>query len=472
MSPDLIYVVAQKIWWFLVVLGVLVTFHEFGHFIVARWAGVKVLKFSLGFGPRVLSRQIGDTEYLISAVPLGGYVKMFGEDGGEPVPLEEQEQSFSHKPLWKRTLIVAAGPGFNFFLSYLIFSAWLAMGAPLPIPTFAELSPTIDAMRPDSPAGQAGLRVGDRITRIDEQDITTKNEVYAAVAESNGRSLDIEVRRGDTLKAFLVTPELYEPENIGRADVERADTRSLRSGQAPVHPYVIGIEEAAPVVTAIMPDMPASRAGLHEGDRILEIQGEAIQTWSQMTRIVKAHPNDLLTMQVDRDGAVITLTVIPEPHEVTDNGTRTTIGKIGIMGSGRSVIRASSPLAAVVQGVKATWGWSELTVVGIYKMLTGEISSKNIGGPIMIASASGSAAERGLADVMFFVAILSINLGILNLLPIPVLDGGHLFFFACEAILGRPLAERQREFTQQVGIVLLFGIMIFAFFNDIQRLLQ
>ena len=177
-------------------------------------------------------------------------------------------------------------------------------------------------------------------------------------------------------------------------------------------------------------------------------------------------------MQVDREGAVLTLTIIPEPHEVKDQGISTTIGKIGIMGSGRSVIRASSPLTAVFQGVKATWGWSELTVVGIYKMLTGEISSKNIGGPIMIASASGTAAERGLADIMFFVAILSINLGILNLLPIPVLDGGHLFFFACEAILGRPLAERQREFTQQVGIVLLFGIMIFAFFNDIQRLLQ
>ncbi len=460
MSPDIIYMVVQKIWWFSVVLGVLVTFHEFGHFIVARWAGVRVLKFSLGFGPKVLSRQIGDTEYLLSAIPLGGYVKMFGEDAGETVAPEERERSFSHKPLWKRTLIVAAGPGFNFFLSYLIFSAWLAVGAPLPIPTFAEFSPTIDAIRADSPAGQTGLQVGDRITRIDEREITTKNEIHAAVAESGGRSLTVEVRRGNTLKTFLITPELYDPENV-----EQADTQ--------VRPYyVIGIEEAAPIVTAVMPDMPAAEAGLQERDRILEIQGETIQTWSQMTRIIKAHPNDPLTVQVDREGAILTLTIVPDSHEVTDNGTRITIGKIGIMGSGRSVIRASSPLMAVIQGVKATWGWCELTVVGIYKMLTGEISSKNIGGPIMIASASGTAAERGLPDVMFFVAVLSINLGILNLLPIPVLDGGHLFFFACEAILGRPLAERQREFTQQVGIVLLFGIMIFAFFNDIQRLLQ
>ncbi len=454
MSPDIIYVAVQKIWWFFVLLGVLVTFHEFGHFIVARWAGVKVLKFSLGFGPKVLSRQIGDTEYLLSAIPLGGYVKMFGEDVGESVRPEEQGLSFSHKPLWKRTLIVAAGPGFNFFLSYLIFSAWLAAGAPLPIPTFDELSPTIDAIRADSPATQAGLQVGDRITRIDEQDITAKSEVYAAVAESEGRSLTIEVRRSGTLKTFLVTPELYEPENVE-------------------HPlYIIGIEEAAPIVTAVMPDMPAAHAGLQEGDRILEIQGETIQTWSQMTRIIKAHPNVSLPMQVDREGAILTLTITPESHEVTDNGTRNTIGKIGIMGLGRSVIHASSPLTAMVQGIKATWGWTELTVTGIYKMLTGEISSKNIGGPLMIASASGTAAERGIPDLIFLIAILSINLGILNLLPIPILDGGHLLFFACEAILGRPLAERQREFTQQVGFVLIFGIMIFAFINDIQRLLQ
>ncbi len=454
MSPDIIYVVVQKVWWFLVVLGVLVTFHEFGHFIVARWAGVKVLKFSLGFGPKILSRRVGDTEYLISAIPLGGYVKMFGEDTGEVVAPEERERSFTHKPLWKRTLIVAAGPGFNFFLSYLIFSAWLAMGAPLPIPTFDELSPTIDAIRAESPADQAGLRVGDRITRIDAQEMTTKNDVYAAIAESGGRALTIEVRRGDESKTFFLTPERYDTQDV----------------EPPL--YVIGIEEAAPIVTAIMPDMPAARAGLRKGDRFLAIQGNPIQTWSEMTRIVKANPEVPLTVQVDREGATLTLTIIPEPHEVTERGTHTTVGKIGIMGAGRSVLRASSPLMAVIQGVNATWGWSELTVVGIYKMVTGEISSKNIGGPIMIASASGTAAERGIPDILFFVAILSINLGILNLLPIPVLDGGHLFFFACEAILGRPLAERQREFTQQVGLVLLFGIMIFAFFNDIQRLLQ
>ena len=166
MSPDFIYVIAQKLLWFLVVLGVLVTFHEFGHFIVARWAGVKVLKFSLGFGPKLFSRQVGDTEYLVSLIPLGGYVKMFGEDISETVSPQEQGQSFVHKSLLKRTLIVAAGPGFNFLLSYIIFSVWFATGAALPIPTFEELSPTISAIRAESPASLAGLAIGDKVTRI------------------------------------------------------------------------------------------------------------------------------------------------------------------------------------------------------------------------------------------------------------------------------------------------------------------
>ena len=460
MSLVIIYDIAQTIWWFAVVLGLLVTFHEFGHFIVARWAGVKVLKFSLGFGPKVLWRRIGETEYLISAIPLGGYVKMFGEDTGETVAPEERERSFSHKPLWKRSLIVAAGPGFNFLLSYLIFSAWLATGMPLPIPSFSELSPTINALKAESPVSRAGLRLGDLITKIDAHEITTKSDVHAALANNGGQAVTVEVRRGKALKAFVVTPEPYDPPAPYGPDSDEK-TR-----------YVIGIEEAPPIVTSVMPNMPAETAGFKDGDRVLAIEGEPIHTWSQMTGVIRAHPDTPLMVRVDRAGAILTLMITPEPHHISEDGRPSTIGKIGIMGSGRSVIRADSPFTAIWQGARATWGWSELTVIGIYKMLTGEISSKNIGGPIMIASASGAAAERGFPDLMFLAAILSINLGILNLLPIPILDGGHLFFFACEAVLRRPLAQRQREFTQQVGILLLVGIMLFAFFNDIQRLLQ
>lgn len=454
MSPDLIYVFAQKLWWFLVVLGILVTFHEYGHFIVARWAGVKVLKFSLGFGPKLFSRQVGDTEYVVSLIPLGGYVKMFGEDLAETITPKEQEESFVHKSLWKRTLIVAAGPGFNFLLSYLIFSAWLATGTPLPIPTFEELAPKVDAIRVNSPAKTAGIEVGDKVTRINEEDITTKHDVYAAIAESQGRALTFEVLRNGQYKTFIVTPELMDPNPTDE----------------PI--YVVGIEEAAPLVSSVIPDMPAMAGGLQDNDRIVAIGDVEIHTWSEMTTIVQKSANQPLDFQVDRHGAIVSLTITPEPMEATKDGLPVEVGKIGITGPGRSMVRADSPLTALVQGIHATWGWSELTVVGIYKMFTGEISSKNLGGPIMIASASGKAAENGISNVAFLVAILSINLGILNLLPIPILDGGHLFFFACEAVLRRPLGERQREVAQQVGMVLLFSIMIFAFFNDIQRILQ
>ncbi len=459
MALDILYDIVRTLWWFAVVLGLLVTFHECGHFLVARWAGVKVLKFSLGFGPKVLGYRLGETDYLISAIPLGGYVKMFGEDTGELIPPAERERSFVHKPLWKRALIVAAGPGFNFLLSYLIFSGWLAMGMPLPVPSFGQFLPTINAITSDSPADRAGLHIGDRITTIDEREITTKRDVAAALAESGGRAVTLKVRRGETLKTVVVTPERRGPPATDDPDSDETE-------------YVIGIEDAPPLVTSVIPDTPAEAAGFEDGDRVLAIQGEPVQTWSQMTDVIRAHPDIPLVVRVDRSGAILTLTITPEPHQVMEDGHPVTIGKIGVTGSGQSVIRAASPFTAVVQGAKATWEWSKLTVIGIYKMVTGEISSKNIGGPILIANASGAAAERGLPDLMFLAAILSINLGILNLLPIPILDGGHLLFFACEAVLRRPLGERQRHFTQQVGILLLVGIMVLAFFNDIQRVLH
>ena len=454
LPADAIFLFIQKLWWFLLVLGILVTFHEFGHFIVARWAGVKVLKFSLGFGPKLYGRQIGDTEYVISAIPLGGYVKMFGEDHNEVLSSQDREQSFLHKPLLARTLIVAAGPAFNFLLSYVIFTGWLAIGTPLFVPTFQDLSPTIEAMRPDSPAALSGLRVGDRIIRINQEEMTTQTEVLDIIATSRGRPLTIDVIRQESVKTFLVTPEaLTNPEQEELV-------------------YHIGIEEAPALVTSVLADSPAMRGGMQEGDRIIQVNDEPIHTWSQMTKIVRDHPQQPLNLQILRGQELRTLSVTPESNRVTENGQSIEIGKIGITGPGRSVMKGSSLLMAPIEGLYATWGWTELTVIGIYKIITGEISSNNIGGPIMIASISGEAAEQGISNVAFLVAILSINLGILNLLPIPVLDGGHLLFFLFEGILRHPLGERQRELAQQAGIVLLLSIMLFAFWNDIQRLLE
>jgi len=453
-SPDTIWLLLQKAWWFLVVLGVLVAFHELGHFLAARWVGVKVLKFSLGFGPKLFGRQMGETEYLLSAIPLGGYVKLFGEDETEATTQEDRARSFAHKGLWGKVLIVAAGPGFNFILAYFIFAGWLATGTPLFVPTFQDLTPDIEAMVPGSPADVAGIQVGDRVSRVNGEVISTRTELFDAVAKSNGQALTLEIKRGGQIKTVKVTPTIAPGQQT--------------STQEPG--YYLGVEEAPPLVTSVMQSSPAAKAGLQTGDHVVSIDGLTIHTWSQMTGIVKESPNRQLQVEVLREGHRISLAVTPSVEKAMVNGQSVDIGKIGISGPGRSIMRSSTPLLSLYDGLGATWGWTELTAIGLYKMVVGDISSKNIGGPLTIANISGEAASQGASSVVFLIAILSINLGVLNLLPIPILDGGHLLFFLIEGILRKPLGERQREIAQQAGLVLLVGVMIFAFWNDLERI--
>jgi regulator of sigma E protease len=454
-SPDTVWLLLQKTWWFLVVLGILVAFHELGHFLAARWVGVKVLKFSLGFGPKIFGRKMGETEYLLSAIPLGGYVKLFGEDETEATTQEDRARSFAHKGLWGKVLIVAAGPGFNFILAYFIFAGWLATGAPLPVPTFQDLTPDIEAMVPGSPADTAGIQIGDRVNRVNGQDISTRTELFDAVAKSKGQALTLEIKRGEQVKTLTVTPT----------------TAPGPQAAAQEPGYYLGVEETPPLVTSVTPNSPAEKAGLLAGDHVVKIQDQTIHTWSQMTGIVKESPNHQLHLEVLREGRRVSLTVTPSGEKTTVNGQSVEVGKIGIAGpGGRSIIRSNTPLLALYDGLRATWGLTELTVVGLYKMIVGDISSKNIGGPLTIANISGEAASQGASNVIYLIAILSINLGVLNLLPIPILDGGHLLFFLIEGILRKPLGERQRELAQQAGLVLLVGVMVFAFWNDLERI--
>jgi regulator of sigma E protease len=453
-SPDTLWLLLQKAWWFLVVLGVLVAFHELGHFLAARWVGVKVLKFSLGFGPKLFGRQVGETEYLLSAVPLGGYVKLFGEDETEATTPEDRRRSFAHQGLWGKVLIVAAGPGFNFILAYLIFAGWLSTGTPLFVPTFRDLSADIEALAPGSPASAAGMEIGDRVVKVNDKDISTKTELLDIVSKSKGQPISLEVRREGHPKTLTVTPVPIPGEGA--------------AGGEPL--YTIGVEETPPLVTSVMHGLPAATAGFKAGDRVVAIEGQTIYTWSQMTTQVREHPQKPLTVDVLRDGKRIALTVTPSSEKATVNGQAQEVGKIGISGPGRSLMRSDNAAEAVYQGLEATWGWTELTAIGLYKMIVGDISSKNIGGPLTIANISGEAASQGASSVVFLIAILSINLGVLNLLPIPILDGGHLLFFLIEGILRKPLGERQREVAQQVGLVLLVGVMIFAFWNDLERI--
>jgi regulator of sigma E protease len=453
-SPDSVWLLLQKAWWFLVVLGVLVAFHELGHFLAARWVGVKVLKFSLGFGPKLFGRKMGETEYLLSAIPLGGYVKLFGEDETEATTQEDRARSFAHQKLWGKVLIVAAGPGFNFILAYFIFAGWLATGAPLFVPTFQDLTPDIEAMAPGSPADVAGIQIGDRISRVNGKDISTRTELFDVVSKSKGQALTLEITRGEQIKTLTITPT---PAPGPQA-----------SAQEPG--YYLGVEETQPLVTSVMQSSPAAKAGLQAGDHVVNIDGQTIHTWSQMTGIVKENPNRQLQVEVLREGQRVSLTVTPSGEKTMVNGQSIDVGKIGISGPGRSIMRSSTPLLSLYDGLGATWGWTELTVIGLYKMVVGDISSKNIGGPLTIANISGEAAAQGASSVVFLIAILSINLGVLNLLPIPILDGGHLMFFLIEGILRKPLGERQRELAQQAGLVLLVGVMIFAFWNDLERI--
>ena len=453
-SPDTVWLLLQKAWWFLVVLGVLVAFHELGHFLAARWVGVKVLKFSLGFGPKLFGRKMGETEYLLSAIPLGGYVKLFGEDETEATTQEDRTRSFAHQRLWGKVLIVAAGPGFNFILAYFIFAGWLATGTPLFVPTFQDLTPDIEAMVPGSPADTAGIQIGDRVSRVNGRDISTRTELFDAVAKSNGQALTLEIKRGEQVKTLTVTPTTTPGPHA--------------SAQEPG--YYLGVEETPPLVTSVMQGSPAAKAGLQAGDHVVNIEGQTIHTWSQMTGIVKESPNRQLKVEVLREEHRVSLTVTPSAEKAMVNGQSVEVGKIGISGPGRSIMRSSTPLLSLYDGLGATWGWTELTAIGLYKMVVGDISSKNIGGPLTIAKISGEAAEQGASSVIFLIAILSINLGVLNLLPIPILDGGHLLFFLIEGILRKPLGERQREVAQQAGLVLLVGVMIFAFWNDLERI--
>jgi regulator of sigma E protease len=456
-SPDSIFIFGQKLWWFLIVLGILVTFHEYGHYLAARWVGVRVLKFSIGFGPKLIGRKVGDTEYLVSAFPLGGYVKLFGEEGSEAVSPAEQRHSFIHQSLPHKMLIVAAGPGFNFLLSFLIFTGMLALGSPLFVPNIANITPVVEAIIPESPAASAGLQIGDRIIRVNEEEISTLGELYEMVNKTKGRPVTLEVIRNDSVKTLILTPSLQTVP--GNSDEPQ---------------YILGIEDHPPLVGGVMPDSPAMEAGLKKDDRIVQINDTPIVTWSQMTEIVRSNAGTPLEIQVEREGQNISLTITPEGETfTTPDGETKSVGRIGIkLAGGGTLLKSTSIFLAPWEGLKATWKWCELTVIGLYKLVTGEISSKHLGGPLMIASVSGEQAQQGMASVVWLIAILSINLGILNLLPIPILDGGHLFFFACEAVLGRPLGDRAREMAQQIGLVLLVFLMVYATWNDISRLLQ
>lgn len=345
----------------IIVLGILVFVHELGHFLLAKKLGVGVLTFSLGFGPKILGRKIGETHYQIAMVPLGGFVKLVGENPEEKVKEEDLSRSFSNQPVWKRALIIAAGPFFNFFLAVVLFSTTNLFGIP------------------------------------------------------------------------------YSPPKVGEVN----------------------------------PGLPAEAAGLRKGDLILSINGQDLKTWEDLSRIIRGSQGKELHLKVKRAEEILELRVFPKPSTVKNLfGEEVSTFVIGITHSGEVLIEKVNPLVALGTGFVQTYQGIKLTIIGIIKLIQRVIPAKTIGGPILIAQMAGEQAKRGLLSLVLFTAILSINLGVINLFPIPILDGGHFIFLILEAILRKPISIRKMEIAQQVGLILIILLMLFAFYNDLIRIIS
>ncbi|GAB6142710.1 RIP metalloprotease RseP [Desulfocicer niacini] len=345
---------------FVIVLGILVFFHELGHFLVARFFGVGVETFSLGFGPKIYQRRVGFTQYCISMIPLGGYVKMVGEEPGAPLAQSDIPLSFNHKKLYQKILIVAAGPLFNFLLAFLIFYVIFQFSG------LYYVKPVVGEVAPDSPAMVAGMQTGDVVVAIDNKKVTSWDDMVTLIGEPAGDVLNIQVQRDGRQHLLKVTPETRVSKNIFGEDVKRF--------------------------------------------------------------------------------------------------------MIGVAASGDVTHISLNPFQALWHGGLRTWDISKLTVLSVVKIFTGSVSADTLGGPIMIAQMAGKQAKAGMASFFFFIAMLSVNLGIINLFPVPVLDGGHIVFFCYEAVTGKAAGEKFREQANRFGMALLLALMVFVFYNDIIRI--
>ena len=440
----------------LVALGVLVTFHEFGHFWVARRCGVKVLRFSVGFGmPLLRWHDRRGTEFVIAAIPLGGYVKMLDEREGE-VAAEELDQSFNRKSVRQRIAIVAAGPIANFLLALVFFWALAMLGS-------QQVRPVIGDVEAGSIAAKAGLSAGQEIVAIDGEPTTGWAAVNLQLVRRLGESgaLQVLVREQG---ATVDSPRQLELDKWLKGADEPDPIRSL--GIRPWRPAL------PPVLAELDPKGPAQAAGLKTGDRLLALDGQSLNDWQQVVDWVRVHPDTKIVLHVERDGAQIDV-----PVTLASRGESKAPN--GYLGAGVKAVDwppqmlrevSYGPLEAIGEGARRTWTMSVLTLESLKKMLFGELSVKNLSGPITIAKVAGASAQSGVADFLNFLAYLSISLGVLNLLPIPVLDGGHLLFYLVEWVRGRPLSDRVQGWGIQIGISLVVGVMLLALVNDLGRL--
>ncbi|MGV8917554.1 MAG: sigma E protease regulator RseP [Pseudomonas sp.] len=440
----------------LVALGVLVTFHEFGHFWVARRCGVKVLRFSVGFGmPLLRWHDRKGTEYVLAAIPLGGYVKMLDEREGE-VPVDQLDQAFNRKTVYQRIAIVIAGPVANFLLAIVFFWFLAMLGS-------QQVRPVIGDVESGSIADKAGLISGQEIVAIDGEPTSGWAAVNLQLVRRLGETGTIVLQVHDKGSSVDTPRQLVLDKWLKGAD-EPDPIKSL--GIRPWRPAL------PPILAELDPKGPAQAAGLKTGDRLLALDGQALGDWQQVVDSVRLRPQAKISLRIERDGAQLD---VPLTLAARGDGKAAT----GYLGAGvkgvdwpPEMLREVSygPVAAVAEGARRTWTMSVLTLDSLRKMLFGELSVKNLSGPITIAKVAGASAQSGMGDFLNFLAYLSISLGVLNLLPIPVLDGGHLLFYLIEWARGRPLSDRVQGWGVQIGISLVVGVMLLALVNDLGRL--
>ena len=530
---------------FFILLGLLIFVHELGHFLVAKYFGVRVETFSLGFGHKILKFKRGETTYCISWIPLGGYVKMYGDDPSVEIPEEEKKHSFLHKPVGPRIAVVLAGPLMNLFFAAFLFFVIGLIGEEM-------ASPTVGDIHKDTAAYTAGFRSGDKVLKIGSVVPQSWNQVQKALQESTGKHLNVEVQReGSTEKLPIqVVPTLGDNENIlsrnkkvGVVDglsgesqaaiigVSSIDSPAAKAGfknldlivsidNTPIDffreiaPTIaafkekglkevtvkvrslaneksdkeertinlnieqanVGLTSAELIVYRVKAKSPASEAGIEPGDQVTHINNAPVQNWQDVVKIVKSYQADQgpIHLQISRNGQILEKDITPEITEMMNQkGQEESRYTIGIV-SGfipvppkATLVKAANVGDALWMGVEKSYEWSGVVVMSFVRLIEGSVSAKNIGGIITIGRAASHSFESGMSQFLKMMAIISINLFLLNLLPVPVLDGGHLVFYTIEAIRGVPVSLRKMEIAQQVGMFLLLALMIFALFNDI-----
>lgn len=421
----------SSLFYFLIALGVLVFVHELGHFLVAKWAGIRVERFSLGYPPKMIGFTWGETEYCLSWIPFGGYVKVTGLADVGAEESEGEPWEFSSKPIWVRMAVIAAGPLMNFIFAFCAFVVlFVGYGT-------ETVNSTVVMARPETAAANAGVRAGDVVRYVEEEPVANARQLLTGLSNTGGSGTTLTIERNGDLLAI-----------------------ELPASEDPLY----GLDIVIPTtIGSVMDDTPAAASGLMGGDRILSVGGAAVGSWDDMRREIRSHPAETVAITWDRSGRIVEAQITPASRQEGED----TFGEIGIR---PERIRADIGLVESVHlSVTNVYGSSWLIVDFIGKIFT-EDRYKELGGPIRIAKMAGDTAERGLQHFLSFLALLSVNLAILNLLPIPVLDGGHLTFLTLEALMRRPLSIRQREVTQQAGLFVLLGIMVFVTFNDLNQL--